>query len=576
MAWADWARVGLWVGGEAVTAQGTCGRCLGYVREILEHAGVFYTEPGRDRLAQGRFDQAVLLFVGNVALSADEREKVEEHVAAGGAAVFVGYHSEAAELLGVRLATARGAAEPGFVPLGEGYLEPADHPITAGAGRPLHYFGGVTVEPAGATVVTTARDELGRPDPRPVVTERRVGNGIAILLAADIPGAVAHIQQGTFILADRPSAADGTINTCDGILKCDDGCALHYTLDRDVPAGDDVPCFAAPIADRWREVLIRSLLYAAQACGAPLPVLWYYPRNLPALAMLSFDSDGNDRALAKRHLDNCRRDGIRATWAIMEPGYGEPFLRTLVDAGMQVGLHYNALDPSDRPAWSRAAFERQLGFLRKKLGEQTAPCNKNHYTRWEGRLEFYRWCAENGIVIDESRGPSKRGGIGFPFGSCHPWFPMEDDGERLPVMEITFLTQDLGVMTPPAYGRRFTDWVLAAHGVAHLLFHPAHSAKEGVAEAMADFVSYARSLGMELWTDAEIHAWETARRRVALCSQERGFALAAEEPMPEATVLTLVPPGQAAPANSVERFGFTFAVREVDLSPGEMLQLAMG
>jgi len=565
----DWAHIGLWVGSQEDRVQGVCCSCPAYVREILDHAGLFYTEPERASLAAP--EQAVLLFVGNVALTPEEAAGVRAHLERAGAAVFVAHHGNVPELLGVQpAAPAAFAWGAGFVPLGEGYLQPAPgHPVTEGIPRPLHYFGGTAVEAAGARVLATGADALGLPDGRPLVTEHRVGRGLALLIAADLPGTVASIQQGTYVDTDRPSAPDGSANTADNVLKCDDGCVLHFALDRDRPLADAMPCFATPVADRWRELLIRALLHAARSLNLPLPLLWYYPRHLPALGMLSFDSDGNDPELARALLANLGRLGVRGTWAIMEPGYEPGLLQELLAAGMEVGLHFNALDSPDVPTWSPAAFARQHQLLSERLG-QPVTSNKNHYTRWQGRLEFFRWCAEIGIQVDESRGPSKTGEIGFPFGTCHPYFPMERDGERLPVMEIGFLTQDLVVTAPAAMGRLFVDWVRQVHGVAHLLFHPAHCTKSGVYEAMADFVGYAREQGLELWTDAQILAWEPARRGVTLTSRPDGFTLQSPAPLPQATVLVLDPQGEA------EHYGCRFRVHQADLTAGEAVAFGGG
>ena len=562
---ADWARIGLWVGSPEAQSQAVCSTCPGYVREILAHAGIFFTELPREQLGSGAFTNTILLFVANVALSEQEQAQVRAHLEAGGAAIFLTHHSGATELLGVEPdSPGQFAWGSGFVPLGEGYLVPdADDtdPLT-GDMLPglLHYFGGTAVRANTAQVLAGGNDSLGEFDSRPLITEHRVGKGLALFIAPDLPGTVALIQQGTYVETDRPSAPDGSINTTDGILKADDGVVLDYALDRDAHDGESMRCYTTPVADRWREILIRAILYAAQTCGLPLPVLWYYPRNLPALAMLSFDSDGNNRVLAETLLANCRRLGIRATWSILEPGYNDEFMRKLIEAGMEVGLHYNALNPSDEQPWSRAAFERQLNLLRSRIGGLPCHSNKNHYTRWEGRLEFFRWCAELGVLYDESRGPSKTGEVGFLFGSCHPWFPMESNGERIPVMEISFLTQDLVVTLPASFARHLAAWVAKVYGVAHLLFHPVHCTKPGVYEAMADFLHHARSLGMELWTDAEIYAWETARRGVSLTSQTNGFSLSTQTPLKDATVLTLT-----AGNGAVERYGFAFDVRQLDL-----------
>ena len=142
--------------------------------------------------------------------------------------------------------------------------------------------------------------------------------------------------------------------------------------------------------------------------------------------------------------------------------------------------------------------------------------NENHYTRWEGRLDFFRWCEEIGIESDQSRGMSKKGTIGFPLGGSQPYFPWDDEAalpRLLNVLEVNLLTQDLVVVCPGEYGRPLVDSVLRHHGAAHFLFHPPHILERGVADALSGLVEYGRSMGLEWWAGANPRVGDASPRR---------------------------------------------------------------
>ncbi len=83
-----------------------------------------------------------------------------------------------------------------------------------------------------------------------------------------------------------------------------------------------------------------------------------------------------------------------------------------------------------RTSWSKDNYLFQHRWLTREAGLHHITTNKNHYTRWENRLDFFRWCAELGINSDQTRGPSKRGTIGFPLGGSQPTFRWTTNGTR--------------------------------------------------------------------------------------------------------------------------------------------------
>ena len=132
--------------------------------------------------------------------------------------------------------------------------------------------------------------------------------------------------------------------------------------------------------------------------------MWYWQRGLPAVGHISHDSDGNDPELAERLRVVCKELDIPTTWCILYPGgYAPSFYRRLRDEEFEVASHYDAVTGDLRRTWSYENFAIQTQWLRDMSGSTEIRSNKNHYLRWEGRLEFFRWCESEGTVTSSER-----------------------------------------------------------------------------------------------------------------------------------------------------------------------------
>ena len=304
--------------------------------------------------------------------------------------------------------------------------------------------------------------------------------------------------------------------------------------------------------------------------------------GLPAVGHISHDTDGNDPRNAAALLDVMNRCQVKSTWCMLYPGgYPREFYRALREQGFEIGLHFDALGGGAPTRWSKDDFLLQQRWLLAEAELEHIGSNKNHYTRWEGRLDFLRWCEEAGIQSDQTRGPSKQGTIGFALGGSQPYFPLDDEADPprfLQVLEVNLLTQDLAVVCPPEYGRQLVDSVLRHHGAAHFLFHPAHILKPPVVDALRGLVEYGRAQGLEWWTSDQIHRWEIDRRGVAATFDPGGnFTLTAAKPLRQATLLFLRPQTQpqplavhvgndAAPGRPWSLHGFEFDAVTMDIA----------
>lgn len=550
-----------------------------YIHEILCHAGICYQAVDVKELPALLPGLRLLVTIGDGELDDDLKALLGDWLEAGGSWLAVAGVCGLAELFGVEHQQPSPKWRTGGVAvLGEGYLKPSiAHGTLEHLEIPLHFFNGVAVQPNGGRVLATALDMHQRPTERASLVEHRVGRGRTMLVCPDVTGSVVRIQQGVAVTRDGVSAPDGSASVADGVLKTDDGAVLDWIFDRQpIPGVDDLSAFLQPIADQWRELLIRCILYLASEAGITLPVLWLYPRNLPAIAHVSHDSDGNDTNDARALVESLRKAEIESTWCVLAPGYEPAVVDEIRAAGHELALHFDSY--SEGTEWSENEFDNQWKQIVQSHGERPTT-NKNHFLRWEGDTEFFDWLAKRGIQVDASKGASKTGEAGFNFGFCHPHFPVDPSGRPLNVLEIATLSQDLGPFAPYEVIIPILGAVLKAHGVLHLIFHPAHITKPGVEQNMLDLIESAKALGMEWWTARRLNLWERARLKVewldwGSTDEAVSVIMGAGEPLEGASIMwpasggaTILVDGHEMPSVEVERWGFIFQSATLDIAP---------
>ncbi|MCH1624482.1 hypothetical protein [Fredinandcohnia quinoae] len=391
----------------------------------------------------------------------------------------------------------------------------------------------------------------------------KVGKGHIDRWAISIPKTIVGIQQGTQpVSKDGVPAPDGSANLDEGILKADDGFELDWNLDRE-QTGTGIPYFSLPYADLWREVMIEHLLNRVIEKNVTLPFLAYWPADVEHMAMISHDSDLNEDASAITTLDVLRKHGIHSTWCMIMPGYDQSIYEQVKNDGHELAFHYNALK-AEEGIWGEEAFREQLNILKKASNTNDIVSNKNHYTRFEGWGEFFTWCEKCGIEVDQSRGPSKKGNIGFLFGTCHPFFPIAsaDENNRFyNVLELGFLTQDLNhhALADTSVIDPFLNHVKLVNGVAHFLFHQYHiHHQEDVYEAIQQLIVQAKQEGFTFWTSRQINEWERKRRKISIIGVDHNHhVLTLDDVNVEDAVAYIPIPNSNNTCNEkiVERFG---------------------
>jgi len=553
-----------------------------YVTEILDHAGIYYELLDHEPLDEYLDHLKVLVTVGEGVFPESSIQKLKDWVECGGAWIGVGGTCGGDDLFGVEVLPptwSLGKIKSGT--LGEGYLQPLNetHKTLEHLAIPLHFFGGMPVRANGAEELASVLDAHYRPTNRSALTINRAGDGVCMLLAPDLTGTVCRIQQGIGMTRDGVSAPDGTASIEDRVGKTDDGAVLDWLQDRQ-PV-DDVEGFSAflqPIADQWRELFLRSIFHVCTLHNISLPLIWLYPRALPALGEISHDTDLCEAPKALSMMKVVESAGIHTTWCVILPGYPSEIIDAIKAAGHELATHYDAMTAGCE--WGEREFTDTVSKLTEMFGDSKPITNKNHYLRWEGDTEFFDWCVKNGIEIDQSKGPSKSGNVGFGFGTCHPYFPVDPDGKLIDVLELPTLTQDILIVAPRELSAYLAAGAAKHHGIMHLLFHPAHIEKPGVADALTEAINLGKDQGMEFWTARNINNWERARRSIKWQGWESTAAgarccLSASREMKQATIMwlsgdkrTITIDGNQQNAKVLERWGFRFAATDFDISPG--------
>lgn len=484
-----------------------------FVTEILAHRGIpFELVQTLEELVDDRYD---LLIAASVPDTRQSAERLWQFAERGGTLIGYGGLNAMADRLGY----IRGE------PAGAGYASlPEPYP----GGRQLRFLAAqpwLRTDANGSMAAAEAGSlTLNRPDGEsigPALLRFTVGKGRIDRWTVDIPSTVVGLQQGLKpVLEDGVPAPDGTAPVDDGVLKADDVMELDWSADR-LFTETGMPYFAHPYADLWREALAGHLIGAAAERGLSLPFIGYWPDGIDHVALVSHDSDGNQDEHAVSTLETLAACGIRSTWCMLESGYSAPLYDRIRAEGHEVAFHYNAVE-ADQGIWDENEFSRQLEWLKQAAATQSVASNKNHLTRVEGWGELFSWCEKYGIEADQTRGPSKKGNVGFIFGTCHPYFPIAwaDENNRFyNVLEIGFLTQDLdiGKWSDSSIIVPFLEQVRKVEGVAHFLFHQIHiHNREEVRRAMRTLSEQARELGYPFWTSKEINDWERSRRTIAI------------------------------------------------------------
>jgi hypothetical protein len=325
---------------------------------------------------------------------------------------------------------------------------------------------------------------------------------------------IVGLQQGSKpVLEDGVPAPDGTAAVNDAVLKADDVAEMDWLHDRQRTAAGEL-YFAHPYADLWKEVLVSHLLHTASAQSLILPFFDYWPDGVSQVALLSLDSDHTQDEEGTTTLDLLEECAVPATWCMMAPWYSSALYERIEQNGHELALHYNAV-PADNGTWSEEAFHEQAEAMKASANLTRIVSNKNHLTRIEGWGQLFQWCEANGIESEQSRGNSKKGSVGYLYGTAHPYFPMawNDEHNRFyNVLQIGFHYGDF-LQCDASMIPALLEQAARVRGIAHFVFHQIHvHRKEPIRAFLREYVAAARRMGFTFWTGQQINEWERTRR----------------------------------------------------------------
>ncbi|MFB9756429.1 hypothetical protein ACFFNY_33050 [Paenibacillus hodogayensis] len=545
-----------------------------YWPEILKQAGMAYRRWSPEAWLESR-PQGITIVAG---LDQEEawNDVMRAYCESGNAVLAIGDTYGLDDVLG---ADRQRSIEEGWIGWGESSL--AD-----GLRSSFHFFGATLVNPAEGTAsygAMTLPD--GNDTAHPVVTVKTYSRGAASLLAIDLARTFCLIQQGVPVVKDGEPAPDGTGGIDDGVLKADDGILLNWERDRGAVDGG-APFYIDPLVDEFRILFVRLIHRLTEAISRTFAQTWFWPEGIEAIGHISHDTDGSSPEAAELLLGALAESGVRSSWCVIMPGYPERIYRRIAAEGHELALHYNALE-SDGFRWDETLFREQLDMLKGQLSAigESLPIrtNKNHYLRWEGGADLYHWCERTGIVMEQSKGGTKQGNKGFLMGTCHPYVPMAEAGERNRLMSV--YSNPTLAWDPPAplrctmpEAKALVDRSKDVYGVAHFLYHPASFLLvKGVHAAFVELVKYAKDNGFVWWTALELYEWLELRRTVDAYVEDDCLRIVAGRACSGLTVLlgadAVVPAGEAGAAVrsacAVIRYGIPLQQWILDVPQGE-------
>lgn len=199
----------------------------------------------------------------------------------------------------------------------------------------------------------------------------------------------------------------------------------------------------------YAEVLQRALFDRLPE-ARPMPRLWPFPGHYSGAAMTIHTAQENPRA-AFGYADRARKQDASST-IFAAPDYftaQHVGLTETVNADVGLlwvlgqqrppiteGVGFGAIEP-----WARELnLERQKTKLQSRMADgKTISQVRTEGTLWRSDWDTtFRTLAAAGLRIDTSFGPSESSHYGYLFGTGMPFYPLDDRGRPLPVMELPF------------------------------------------------------------------------------------------------------------------------------------------
>jgi hypothetical protein len=382
----------------------------GYLEEILHAEGL----RGVQTLTLPDLTAARLADVGVVLLgpcnpTAQQVAALETFVRAGGGLIAMRPDAELAALCGLQL---------GAGSTTDGYLAISDSFVATGLLRDTLRLHGTArhYTPTDAAEIARLYADRTHSTRYPAVTERVLGAGRAIAFAFDLGTSIVLMRQGDPSLADVDADGDGAFRSVDLF----DG----WT---------DVERNHIPQADMLQRLLVRMLDSAAPV---PLPRIWHFPDDSPAVLVCTGDAHANPDAYYQALVDALHARGVPLTFFLSSSAPAAPTINDWLARGFDVGPH-----PYINGGFA-ASVAQDLRTFSTTYGVAAAT-TRTHQVRWSGWVAAAQALAEQGVGMDFSGAYewaprlslSNGDSIGYLNGSGLPMRYMAADGSFISLFQ---------------------------------------------------------------------------------------------------------------------------------------------
>jgi hypothetical protein len=242
----------------------------GYLREILLAEGFTYFQVlSLAQVTQENLHAHPLVLLAECNLTTETLELFADYTGRGGRLIAMRPAPELAQKFGVRVTG--GAQEHGYVRVD------SSHPVMQAApSETLQFFGAADhYELEGAEQIASLSNMPSSTSWLPAVTSINFGSGKACCWAFDLARSVVLARQG------NPAWANEERDTRDG-LRAQDMFVEWIDLDR----------IAIPQADELMRLFSRMMVEMLEGI-LPLPRIWYFPGQAPAMLIATGDAHAN-------------------------------------------------------------------------------------------------------------------------------------------------------------------------------------------------------------------------------------------------------------------------------------------
>ncbi len=440
-----------------------------YYSEILRAEGIgSFESVDLSRVTKQLLDRFDLVLLGEMPLSEAQAAMFSGWVSTGGDLIAMRPDKKLAGLLGLRDQSAS---------LSEGYLL-IDTAVAPGRGivdETIRYHGAADLYRLKEGTIEVARlySHLSNATPNPAVTVRTVGKagGQAAAFTYDLARSVIYTRQGNPAWAGEDRDGNSIIRANDLFFGAKAG-------DRQ-PDWNDFDRIAIPVADEQQRLLVNLMNFMLEG-KAPLPRMWYFPKEYKAVLVMAGDdhrtprgtADSFDRLKANepRGCLLAEWECYRATsWIYASAPLSAKEANDYVADGFDLGVHVDTgCDNLQRPDFERTFHRELFGFRARypDLPPQTG--SRTHCVAWSDWASTPKTEARYGVRMDLNYyywpGTWVKDRPGFMTGSGLPMRFADLDGSMIDVYQVTSHLVNESEMSFPSAIEAQLDRALGSEG----------------------------------------------------------------------------------------------------------------